>query len=360
VLDEELERDLVNEVLQQIREPIEAARTRWSHRLIRHSGSILRARRSRSAGFEERLQQRWREPLDLYELALYLTQRFGDDFRKCYAPFAARAKFTALFRLHGNAELIAGEVLQLLRGGFASGAHARWRSLHETGITAAFIARETEETAERFIAHAAVKSFEDAERYQQHCEELGEPPFLAEELSVLKRKRDEMVQRYGDTFAGSYGWARQALAIENPGRKGNITFSEIEAATSLSFWAPYYRVASHSVHPTAKTIRFNIGSLLPVEESILAGPSNYGLADPGYHSLVSMNIVNKALMSYAHDLVRSQQEDLDVAALMRGYEPLLQSMVTVAVLGDLADRAGEAFIRVQREIEIEHKEGNGG
>jgi hypothetical protein len=343
----------MNQVLEEIGTTLDAAHLRWSRRLLRHRGAVLKARRTRSVRFEERLQQRWREPLDLYELALYLTQNLGAGFSNVFGSFANKAKFRALVRLHGNTALIAGEVLQLLMGGFASGAHARWRSLHETSIIAAFLTHANEDTAVRFIAHSAVKSFEDAEKYQEHCTKLGETPFSSEEFAVLRHRRDKAVERYGSPFLGSYGWAYEELLRQNPGRKGRINFSDIEAATSLSFWNPFYRMASHAVHPTAQTISFNIGSCLSVEESILAGPSNYGLAGPGYHSLISTNLVNKALVSYGHDLVRDPEEDTELATRIKAHEPVFKSMVELTVLEDVADRAGEAFIRVQREIEAE-------
>src|SRR5262249_50921986 len=39
--------------------------------------------------------------------------------------------FEALVRLHARSCLVAEEVCWLMEGGFASGAHSRWRTLHE-------------------------------------------------------------------------------------------------------------------------------------------------------------------------------------------------------------------------------------
>jgi hypothetical protein len=52
-----------------------------------------------------------------------------------------------------------------LLAGYASGAHARWRTLHEIAVVALFIAQEDNSTAERYVHHRFVKSYEDAVEY---------------------------------------------------------------------------------------------------------------------------------------------------------------------------------------------------
>src|SRR5258705_5890707 len=123
---------------------VDAAGDRLTKRLLRHMASILSGRRGPLRGFEERLFERWKEAFDLYELSLYLAGQCGDLYQKTFREFAGdreSKKFVALGRLHGVAILIAGEVLHLLKGGYASGAHARLRSLHEAAVVTNFIAR---------------------------------------------------------------------------------------------------------------------------------------------------------------------------------------------------------------------------
>jgi len=50
-------------------------------------------------------------------------------------------QFEALVRLQAGAARVAGEIYALLLSGYASGAHARWRTLHEIAVTALFIAQ---------------------------------------------------------------------------------------------------------------------------------------------------------------------------------------------------------------------------
>jgi hypothetical protein len=294
--------------------------------------------------------------LGWYELTLYLTQRFGDDFNRFFRPFAVKKqdhKFEALIRLHANAALICGEVLELLRGGYASGAHARWRSLHETAVVALFIGSETRETAERFLLHRLVKSYEDACSFQKHCERLGQKPISKEELANIERAYQQTLERFGTDFVGSYGWAKMALNGRNPGRKGNVRFSDLEEAVSVDFWTPYYRWASHSVHSTASTVYNNIASFPGKEFPMLADPSNYGLADPGHGALLSMNNVSASLMMSAVELHEFPEKDVGVKDLANSMQPNFRVQATVKTLAKLAERAGDAFLHTQKQIEQE-------
>jgi Family of unknown function (DUF5677) len=339
---------------------VDAAAARLTKRLLRRRASILSARRQPLRGFGERLFERWKEALDLYELSLYLAGKSGDLYQKAFREFAGdqeSKKFVALGRLHGIAILIAGEVLQLLKGGYASGAHARWRSLHETAVVTIFIARESDELAERFLDHRSVKAYEDAKEYQKHAKKLGEKEFSPDELEKLRETFDATLARYGQDFARSYGWAKRALEEANPKRKGHVTFGEIEKEVGVDFWISYYRMASHSVHPTATTINFNLG--MPAHfGGILSGPSNAGLADPGHGALLSLANETAVLMTSVLELATNEKrastdsskifESVSSAQLgTYGYDP---------ALADLVNLAGDAFIQAHRQLESEEKQ----
>src|SRR5260370_10962705 len=110
-MSEELETDLTED----IGKAVNTASARLANRLLRHAGVILRGRRKRINGFDQRLYDRWHESFDLYELSLYLAQSCGEFFNKRFRSLAKGKnafKFEALIRLHGNASLIAGEVYQ--------------------------------------------------------------------------------------------------------------------------------------------------------------------------------------------------------------------------------------------------------
>ncbi len=348
--------ELAESLTQMLEEVVVETSERLFSRVMRHGGALLSALDSMHSGFKDRLQERWSEGLGWYRLALYLTHELGDDFNRSLRPIAARFrdhKFEALIRLHATGALICGEILELLRAGYASGAHARGRSLHETAVIAMFIQQENRETAERFLLHRLVKSYEDACEFQKHCERLGEEPLSQEELANIRRGYDAVVRRFGPDFTGSYGWAKSALASRNSRRKGSVRFSDLEEAISLDFWTPYYRMASHSVHSTASTVYYNIAFTPGRQFPLLAGPCNNGLADPGHGALLSMNNISAALAVEAANLLEFPQRECDTTVLLQSLHPCLRMQAIVKTLARIADLAGAAFLRAQKQLEAE-------
>ncbi|MDQ6677229.1 MAG: DUF5677 domain-containing protein, partial [Acidobacteriota bacterium] len=112
--------------------------------------ALLYARRVQSAGFNERLYSRWAEGLDQYELSLIAASESGDYFNEHFRSKTAKDDYRpeVLYRLHGNALLVATEIYHLLLGGFASGAHGRCRTLHEIAVVMLFISGQPSSTAE--------------------------------------------------------------------------------------------------------------------------------------------------------------------------------------------------------------------
>ena len=109
-------------------------------------------------GFRSRLHRRWRRPLEGLSMMLTITREFSELVG---APLQeARTKdnrhlVTVLTRLHARACQVAAEILTLLRDGFADGAMARWRTLHEIAVVAMFVRERGDGMAERYRSTTA-------------------------------------------------------------------------------------------------------------------------------------------------------------------------------------------------------------
>src|SRR5262249_7708806 len=82
------------------------------------------------------------------------------DFNDAHRAEAAEEddfRFDALTMLHSRACLVASETLELMKGGYPYGAHARCRTLHELAVFAAVIGEHDQELAERFLLHTTVE-----------------------------------------------------------------------------------------------------------------------------------------------------------------------------------------------------------
>lgn len=278
--------------------------------------------------FEERLRTHWLKPLELLDLFVSLTLEAGDEFNRAFYEDAARsndAMFKALTLLHARACQVASAILVLLRSGHADDAHARWRALHEISVVSLFISGEGQEVAERYLLHDGIQRYKLALKLQKHAESLNVEPLSQETVDELKADRDELVAQYGRSFKENYGWAASALGKKPP------TFENIEEFVSLEHWRPYYGMASDNVHANAHGAYFRLGlANSQINEVLLAGPSNLGLADPGHSTAVSLNLVTTVLLST---------------------KPNLDCIVISNILQKLVDEIGEEFLQAHRELE---------
>lgn len=274
-------------------------------------------------GFAERLDERWGEGLRLCELMRIICLEVGMEHHKEQAQKGG-ARHHVLAKLHAKACLIAGEVLALLRNGFASGAHARWRAMHEVTVIGTFIADRDEDLAKRYLVYENVESLAAARDYQANAEDLGYEPFSDAEMAEMESTVDHLCQKYGPKFKRRYGWAAHVFGYAPD-------YKTIEQATDLSHYRSYYRMASHPVHAGPKGIAFDIG-LLEQGKMMLAGPSNAGLADPGQGLCISLTQITAAFLNL---------------------EPAAGNIVTLRVLLDLSERAGDALIRDHHQLEAD-------
>ena len=287
----------------------------------------LKASRKQRQQFEKRLERHWRKPLDLLDLFVSIAREAGAEFHKTCRDDPERPNeivHEAFVHLHARACQIASAILALLRSGYADDAHARWRALHEIAVISMFISEQGEATAERYLLHDGIQRYKLALKYSKHAEALGLEPPSEEELEKHRAVRDYLVDRFGKAFKESYGWAAAALGNEKP------SFESIEKRVSQTHWRPYYGMASDNVHANAHGAYFRLGSPPRGEDALLAGPSSFGLANPGDSTAISL---------------------LHVTASMLGTKWSLDSIVAVKVLLALRDEVGEAFLQAHRDLE---------
>lgn len=228
-----------------------------------------------------------------------------------------------LRRLHARACQITDEILVLLAAGFADGAMARWRTLHEVATVASFLQQHGEELAVRYTAHEAVEAQKAAADYVQCYERLGYEPLPAEELEEIERAAEAAKAKFGVGFKNDYGWAADHVPKKAP------RMIDLERAVGVEHMRAHYRMASHSIHANPKGVFFQLG-LLRESDVLLAGPSNAGLTDPGHSAAISL---------------------AQVSAVILTLSATLDSIVKMKVMTTLVDRIGEAFSVSHQELE---------
>lgn len=281
------------------------------------------------AGFESRIARTWRKPLHQYSrflrLVAYIAELTTAHINEKQLLEPSRLA-EALLMLHARALTIAGEVEALIRCGFADGATARWRTLHEITVTAAFLVEHGEDTALRYLEHFPCEQLKGVRLYEEHCRALGEEPLEANLLNALKDDVDQLAKRYGEAFRHDNGWAAHALQLKK------VTFSDIERSVKLDFMRPYYRGASEQVHASSRgaVMRTGLINQQSTIEMLMAGPSNYGFADAAINS--------------ARELLTTTVSLLQVISTV-------DSNVFSIILGGWLDPLTRSFVEAQHRIE---------
>jgi hypothetical protein len=297
---------------------------------LRSQTKLLREHQAYGEGFKKRLARTWRNALTLYEVLLLSAVDAGSDFYTDHSEDAAQDNdfaFEALTSLHARACLVAGEVLELLRGGWPHGAHARCRTLHEFAVFSVVIG-EHRELGERFLVHDVVEDARSMDTYQAKLAgRSGHKTFSQEEVDNNHARRDEAIQRFGTSFGRRCGWAAPLFPKDGP------TFGQLEEVARLDHLRPFYDWATHlGVHASSRGARLNV--LRRGDDTMrLVGPTNAGLADPGHSALISLVQVTTNLLLHGRPL---------------GVDTM--PLVIAKALVKLCDEAGDAFLDDERRL----------
>jgi hypothetical protein len=268
---------------------------------VENASEILQKNNEEAEAIKKRLNELWKDPFGLLELFLILSTEAGAKFNRENRPIASEQNdyvFEALTRLHAKACLIGQEIITLMRNGYAAGAFARWRSLHEIAVVSLFINKYGNSTAERYLCYDIIESYRALREYiyhpdiyKKHSEVLGYAPYPYDEIKNIEKLRNQLCNQF-DNIDKSFGWAAEDLGDKSP------NFHKIEKDVGLDYLRPFYNMSNHFIHAGPKGTVFNMGLSEKVEGHILlTGPSNFGMADPGSCMAISLNQVNRALLS---------------------------------------------------------------
>ena len=305
---------------------IESSSETMLNRIKQDAPSMLKEQRQNRRQFEKRLRKRWKRPLDLLDLFISVATEAGSDFNDEFRDDAARsddAVFEALTRLHARACQVSSEILTLLRSGYADGAHARWRTLHEIAVVSHLINEHGQDLAERYLLHNNIQVYKAARQYRKYSERINYEPMSEEEFEDIKSEHDNLVRRFGKDYKKPYGWAASAIGIKSP------SFDQIERHIGLDHMRPYYGMASDNVHANSHGALFRIGLGLE-SDIVLAGASDMGLADPGHATAISLCQTTVSLLA-----TRSTASYLVVSR----------------ILMKLQNEIGRAFLEVHQKLE---------
>jgi len=200
--------------------------------------------------------QIWENGFVVSEIMYLIALEAGSEinaYAKTLAEDEYRDKmfhYCVLGELYGRACQQYLEILHLLKGGFADGATARWRSLFELSVISEFIRNNDEKVAKAYYS----ASFTDD---------------------------------------GRYGWAGTAPCFSGWKNPNKITFEKIKEQCSMSTdaWENQYRLANKVVHATPQGSFDRLGVPSGPRTFTPVGHSDYGLAPSAINAAISLSMI---------------------------------------------------------------------
>jgi len=259
----------------------------------KQANPILREIRSDRQKFNSYNNKIWGKALNLLESLIDISFDSGSLFNQEFSPLAVKENdivFDALTKLHARSCQVSSEILVLLRHGFADGAHARWRTLHELSTIGLFISDHNNELAERYLLHAVVADYRRALEYRNYSDSLSYAPMSDEAFNQLKARYEVVLDKYGTNFKNDYGWASLILNKDKP------TFADIEEKAGVLHMRPFVKLAHMNIHAGSTGILFRLGSPPNDPDLLVAGSSIYGIGEPAQNTAYSLELLTEALL----------------------------------------------------------------
>lgn len=294
--------------------------------LKRKAPKMIKELRDMTGGFRRRHMGRWRRAFNILEMLYVVCEDVGSEFNTEFRPIAAEHNnfsFQAIVILHARALLVANEILTLLKGGFADGAHSRWRTLHEIAVIGQFLLQQDYKTAERYLMSFNVQLYRSMRQYNEFAEIAGLEPVPKAKVEDTRRIQDKVISRFGASMKYEYGWASKALNITNP------KFYDIERSANLGHLRPNFRSASQYTHANYWPPDTLLGMEGADQSVLLIGPSNSGMAAPAHLMAISLSHITIALLLL---------------------QPNIDKLLILSIVTCLADEVGEVFHQTNQKL----------
>jgi hypothetical protein len=246
--------------------------------------------REQESAFARRNYKRWKGAFELLQAFVSGSAELGEPWMKRLLKNdgVLRHKLDVLTTNHAKAILISKEILCLMENGFADGALARWRSLHEVAVVMSVLGLGDEDMSRRYKASWHVQALKAMRQYREHQGRANLEPVSDDDMEMLRRTSEEALQEFGEDLKFEYGWAASLTGIPK------ATLVDLEQRVGLDHWRPRVKWASHYIHAGYKWPLSYLGLAETRERMLLAGQSNSGFIDPGHQTAISLCICNAA------------------------------------------------------------------
>jgi hypothetical protein len=240
----------------------------------------------------------------LIQLNVSIARECYLRYRKKFSNFDDQLKLDTLIEIHSRASQIAAEILLLVKNGFADGAQARWRSLHELCVTFLFLYDNDIEVLKMYLDYGTIEMYKKITRYAEAHPKLNWKPIPQKEIDAIQNERQLLLRKYGNEFGKDYGWTIKALPT------GERHFRGLEQAVSKDDLRGIYCWSSENVHASILGNKNRLGLPIGKQNHLLTGASEYGLFDPMQFTSFSLTEMTQVLLNLENTILNDIKEQM--------------------------------------------------
>lgn len=240
---------------------------------------------------QNQIRQMYQSPLEKFKNLLHMGGEINDlIFARVISEELEKAYlYIALHRMHLQSQRISREIITLIESGYADGAMARWRTLHEYSVIAKFLKEKGNEAAERYLDFRYIERYTDAKRQSESRNPWNFDLATQEDIVRHEEKVNDLEEKYEGGFASKMGWAKPYFYGKSP------NLFELEKEIEFDQYRPIVNLSHHTVHAGSQSLYFQLGQPPYAPGSIITGPSAYGIVDPlqfsvGSYYSISINL----------------------------------------------------------------------
>lgn len=227
---------------------------------------------------KKKIKEKYKEGIKMLEAFLELNSKISSNtyskYFKIFNKIEDHIKLDTLISIHVRACQISNEIRALVVNGYADGALARWRSLHELCVIFLLLYDGDYSLIEMYNDYETIERLKKAREYQTYCEVLGLDPLDDKDIEALETEKEYLVDLYGKDFTKGYGWTLNILP------EGRRNFREIEKIVGRDPFRVYYAWSSENIHPGVSAQKRKLGLREEEQNCFLTNSHDYGFVDP--------------------------------------------------------------------------------
>lgn len=274
--------------------------------------------------FNKRNYSRWEKGFNKLEMLRQISIEAGMELKKEFSKYSEYENdplLGVLMRQHANACRITGEIIHLLKGGYADGAIARWRTLFEIAVTSLVLNRHSKECAVDYIKYGKLKSIEGMEEYQKTAKKMKVEPYSKEEMDLAIALKEELKKEI------DYSWAIKYTKFGK--------MEKLREYVGLENWSHYYMLASKNIHADFHEMDSLMAMSETKENMLLVGQSNSGMTEPAHLTAITLTQITTAFLT-----AYIQDENTKLS-----YK---NSMLFLSLLKQYSDDVGKTFLECEK------------